>query len=111
MRARAVKTAGIGESNGKGLRGPAMNALAEVHSRGIMARERPAPPSIGQEKSLQRRLPGRDGGVAERVDHEARRRGREERDEPINATDEDPVHAIREGTSGRGVDIALEAIH
>ncbi len=50
MTARAAKTVGEGESNGKGLRGLAINVLAEAHLPGIMARERPDCPAIQQKR-------------------------------------------------------------
>jgi len=56
MTARTAETAGGGERNGEGLRGSPINAPTQGISRDIMARKRPAPPSIGQEQCLP--LPG-----------------------------------------------------
>jgi len=50
MTARAVKAGGTGASNGGGLRGSAMHALAEVPLLCIMARERPDCSGIQQKR-------------------------------------------------------------
>lgn len=50
MTAGTRKADGEGESDGEGLRRPALNALAEVRSRGVMVRERPDCPVVRQKR-------------------------------------------------------------